>query len=126
MSSLANFLSHKAYLGINLHKAYFAKDKELLKKEVIEIDEAIYALDAFINAFEYQWKRENKPFGYEIHCARFGGVKERLRYAKEVAESYIKGDIDSIEELEAKQLPFYRPEGFRMNNYRSFISTSEM
>lgn len=126
MSSLANFLSHKAYLGINLHKAYFAKDKELLKKEVKEIDEAIRALDTFVKAFEHQWKRENKAFGYEIHCARFGGVKERLRYAKGVVESYIKEDIDSIEELEAKQLPFYRPEGFRMNNYRSFISTSEM
>lgn len=126
ISRLASFLSHKAYLGIDIHKAYLSKDKELLKKEVKEIDLALASLDSFIEAFEYQWMKENKPFGYEIHCARFGGVKERLGYAKRVLNAYIKGDIDRIEELEAKQLSFYRPEGFRMNNYRSFISTSEI
>ena len=126
ISRLASFLSHKAYLGIDIHKAYSAKDKELLRKQITEIDLALASLDSFIEAFEHQWMKENKPFGYEIHCARFGGVKERLSYAKRVLLAYINGDIDRVEELEAKQLPFYRPEGFRMNNYRMFISTSEI
>ena len=126
ISRLSSFLAHKAYLGIDIHKAYFAKDKELLKKEIKEIDLALASLDSFVEAFEYQWMRENKAFGYEIHCARFGGVRERLSYAKRVLLAYSNGEMDRIEELEAKQLPFYRPEGFRMNNYRSFISTSEI
>ena len=86
----------------------------------------VESLNVFQNAFEKMWLKENKAFGYEIQCARLGGLKERMAYAKRRLNAYLKGEIDSIEELEAKQLPSYRPEGLRVNNYRWSISTSEI
>ncbi len=49
---------------------------------------------------------ENKAFGFEIHDIRFGGLKERLKAAKDTVERYLAGDLEKIEELEAPRLPF--------------------
>lgn len=126
LANLSEFLSHKAYLGIALHKAYKNDNKDELKECLKEIDLALNTLPKFIASFKEQWMRENKAFGFEIQCARLGGVKERLNYAKEVVEDYLEGKLKNISELEAELLPFYREEGFRLNNYRWFMSTSEI
>ena len=91
-----------------------------------EIDDSILYLNEFMNAFEYVWMKENKSFGFEIQCARFGGVKNRLEYAKRKIKMFINGEITSIEEVEAPLLPYFRNEGLTMNNYRFYISTSEI
>ena len=126
VASLCGVLEHKAYWGIKAHEAYFAQDKKELRFLCDECDAIVESLNVFQNAFEKMWLKENKAFGYEIQCARLGGLKERMAYAKRRLNAYLKGEIDSIEELEAKQLPSYRPEGLRVNNYRWSISTSEI
>lgn len=126
VSSLCNFLSKKAYLGIKIHKYYKEKNIAELSNLLNEIDKSIEYLQEFMTAFETLWTKENKPFGYEVQCARFGGVKNRLEYAKRKIKMYIDGEISSIEEVETPLLPYFRNEGLTMNNYRFYISTSEI
>ena len=110
--ALAKALSVKAELGKKLTKAYRASDRAELERLCKEtIPEAVKLVDAFLKTLRKQWMYENKAFGFEIHDIRFGGLKERLSAAAETVASYLAGDIDAIEELEAPRLPYdpYEP-----------------
>ena len=47
-----------------------------------------------------------RPFGFEIHIARLGSLILRLQYVREKLLEFVKGKVNSIEELEEKQQPF--------------------
>lgn len=126
--ALADVLALKSELGIKTRNAYLNNDDETLKY----IAEKTYPsllkkLDKFIELFEYQWLKENKPFGLEIQHARLGGLKQRLIYCQKVLRGYLKGEITSIPELEQPVLPFRKDDKFvDFNVYSQSISASKL
>jgi hypothetical protein len=105
--ALAEFLAVKSEIGINTRKAYLNKDVETLKNIAnVVYPKIIKKLDAFIDAFEYQWYKECKPLGFEIQHLRLGGLKQRLIYSQKTIKKYVNGEIENIPELEEPVLPF--------------------
>ena len=60
----------------------------------------------FYVAFEKQWKRENKSFGFEIQTIRIGGLDRRLADTARILKQYANGELACIEELEETYQPF--------------------
>ncbi len=85
-------------------------------------------LDKFFQSFSSQWNKVNKPFGFEVQCARLGGVKQRLHYCRARLQDYAQGRIACIEELEEKVLPLDpdHPDNLLINNYRRLVSPCEI
>ena len=79
--------------------------------------------EAFYEAFETQWYKECKPFGFEVQDARIGGVIQRLKHAKKRLDDYVQGKIDKIDELEAEVHPFDNDEKFNGKSicYNSWV-----
>lgn len=105
--ALADALSVKSELGKKIKAAYDAKDCEALRvlsEEVIPT--AIEKVDRLHKTLRKQWMTDNRAFGFEIHDIRFGGLEARLSAAQEMLKSYLSGEIDCIEELEAPRLAF--------------------
>ncbi len=107
MAKLCRVLELKAELSYNIRKAYEEGDREVLAKAANDIiPECIERLEAFIEAFRYQWYYENKRFVFANHEIRLGGLKERLSSSAMLLRSYLAGDIEKIEELEQPLLEF--------------------
>jgi len=109
---LCHVLSLKADLGLRIRGAYKERDKAILEKIVAEdIPVLISYVDAFYHAFEKQWNLENKSFGFEVQCARIGGLKQRLEYTKNMLKRYLANEVSLIDELETEYLPFAYSQG---------------
>ena len=106
-AALSDFLSVKAEIGVKTRKAYQKQSKEELKKLISEYDLVIEKLNAFYNAFEIMWKKENKDMGLEKHQFRIGALKFRLQKCKDKIQSYLNGEIDHIPELEQEMLDYF-------------------
>ena len=107
MQLLCIVLKHKADLGIRIRKAYTeGEKKELLAIAREDIPVIRRELDAFYVAFEKQWKRENKSFGFEIQTIRIGGLDRRLADTARILKQYANGELACIEELEETYQPF--------------------
>ena len=65
----------------------------------------IDAIDCLLEAFRRQWLRSFKSFGLELMQIRLGGLKERYRELARVMLDYVRGESDSIPELEVKHQP---------------------
>lgn len=107
IEKMAEVLSIKTYLGVEIRQAYEAKDNEALTniaKEVIP--QLIEKIDVFYDAFMKQWHIDNKSFGFDVQCIRIGGVKQRLVYAQKQLLNFVNGEITKIDELEEPSLPF--------------------
>lgn len=107
MQLLCRVLKQKADLGVKIRSAYEKDAKEELyeiaEKEIPVIRRA---LDVFYEAFEKQWKTENKTFGFEIQTIRMGGLDRRLADTARILKQYVNGEISCIEELEETYQPF--------------------
>lgn len=109
---LCRVLALKSDLGLRIRGAYKDRDKTTLEKIVgEEIPTLLVYVDDFYHAFEQQWNLENKSFGFEVQCARIGGIKQRLEYTKDVLERYLANEVTQIDELEAEYLPFAYSQG---------------
>ena len=97
---LCDLLAVKSELGKKIRAAYNSGDKEELRKLVAEIKKCEVKLDRFYPSFAEVWKRENKPFGFEVQDARLGGLKRRLITVRERLTEYLDGKADVIPELE--------------------------
>lgn len=107
LQKLCEVLSVKAGLGVCLKKAYDERDQETLHKILDEaLPELKVRLEAFYQAFLEQWHGEYKAFGFEVQCARLGGLMLRTKYVEEQLEKYLDGAITQIEELEEERRPF--------------------
>ena len=60
----------------------------------------------FYAAFKTLWYAENKPYGFEIHDQRLGGLIMRLENCKGRLNEFINGKIERLVELEEKLLPY--------------------
>ena len=121
---LSNVLAAKQRLGIDLRTAYKADDKEKLKKLSAKILDIIGLVEEFHAAFRYQWHKENKPQGFEVHDARLGGLILRLKTCKTRLDAYCSGEIKEIEELKEEILPQLDGKTLRATSYRNLASMS--
>lgn len=107
IEKLAEVLSIKVCLGNEIRSAYETKNIDtLLDIAKEQIPQLIEKIDAFTEAFETQWMTDNKSFGFDVQCIRIGGVKQRLLFVQKQLLKFGNGEIDKIEELEEKSLPF--------------------
>jgi hexosaminidase len=107
-SKLCKVLQHKADLGKRIKSAYDRKDMvQLSNIAEDEIPLIIEELNQFFKAFERQWEKENKPFGFEVQCIRLGGLEKRLEYVKRQLSGFVSGEKAKIEELEAERKAFH-------------------
>ena len=80
------------------------------------------------------WMKHNKPFGWEVHDIRYGGLKARFETVRERISDYLSGAVSAIEELEAERLrfdcasedaaPFGKP--FFWYSYSSYATTGRL
>lgn len=104
---LCDVLAIKYELGVKVRKAYKSGkrwDLELYSKR--DYPELIRCVEGFAKSFEKQWMTENKPFGFDCHDIRLGGLLRRLEYCRKTLNAYLDRKIDIIEELEVDLLPF--------------------
>ena len=103
---LAELLEKKADFGVRLKKAYDAADKEALRGFIAECDEIIERIRALTEAHKKAFFTFNKPFGWELHDIRYGGMILRFTTTKERILGYLNGEYDRLPELEEVRLPF--------------------
>ncbi len=107
LSKLCSVMQLKYDLGVKTRRLYQARDKQGLRKL---IDEAytplVERLQAFQEAYDYRWEKENKTSGIEVEDIRVGGLIERTRHCAKLLERVIAEDF-VICELEEKMLDFY-------------------
>ena len=106
LSKLASVLEMKNSLGVRIRKGYQSGDKKALSALSKEIDALLPRIDEFILAFRESWYKERKTFGFDVQEIRLGGIKERIKEAKNRIEEYLSGKITSIEELKQPVLPY--------------------
>lgn len=125
--TLARVMSHKYDLGVRIHQAYLSGDKAAAQKLVGEMDLMLAEIQEFYEAFEERWMRENKPFGFEVHDARLGGLMMRVGHCISRLSAWIRGDLESVPELETEQLPVFAPdEEIYCNSYISIVTPSAL
>ncbi len=104
---LSDILALKYELGVKVRAAYQAGDKEALRalcdNEYAKLP-ALYK--KYTAAFEKQWMKDNKPYGFDIHEIRLAGTKARLETCRRRLYDYLDGKLDRIEELEGQILPY--------------------
>ena len=126
-AALSGVLKYKYDLGVRTRAAYQAGDKAAIK-ELAENDyvEAAKAIRRLAEAFEKQWMKENKSFGFEVHDIRLGGLIHRTEACRRRLLEYIKGETDAISELEVEILPYgEEKKSIYKNGYRE-IATSNV
>lgn len=100
LAKLCDVLRYKYELGVKTRAAYKSNDKAELKRLASEDYAKVEtALKLFIKAFEHQWMKENKPYGFEVQHARLGGLLYRIGSCKKRLIDYADGRLDSIPEL---------------------------
>lgn len=116
-------LSKKCYIVENLRTAYLNSDKEFLKKCVEELLPELRA--SYVEACKLhrrEWYKVYKPFGFEVIDVRYGGTVNRIDTAISRLNQYLRGEITTIEELDAERL-LHRCEGFQ-RRYANIVTAS--
>ena len=101
---LSSLLENKTDFGIRLKEAYEGGDRETLARMLAECDVIIEKIRALKEAHRTAWMTYNKPFGFEIHDVRYGGMIARFETVKTRLSDYLDGRIDSLAELEERRL----------------------
>ncbi|MGN1023091.1 MAG: hypothetical protein ACI4OJ_06325, partial [Lachnospiraceae bacterium] len=118
ISALCLLLARKANLGVQLRRAYQAKNTAALARICAGFPDLESRMKAFYEALKAQWMTENKPFGFEVQTIRLGGLSQRIRDTEGLLQDYLAGRIDRIEELGEELLPYAGQPGtdFRVQN----------
>lgn len=123
---LCEVLKDKSTLSIRLKEAYDQKRLDVLSDIAYrEIPNTIRRIEAFYQAFSKQWHIENKPFGFEHHSLRIGGLKQRLTDITNRLDDYIKGRVTEIPELKERLIELANDpyNGLRyLNTYSDLVS----
>ncbi|WP_102050142.1 beta-N-acetylhexosaminidase [Pygmaiobacter massiliensis] len=105
--TLCHALAAKTQVRAQLNTAWQNKDKASLRTICdADLPTLRKALETFGQAFHVLWLRENNPAGLDIFDLRLGGLLQRVNTAAARIESYLRGEITTIEELDMEQLPF--------------------
>lgn len=103
--ALCRVLAVKSELGRKTRTYYREKDAEALQK-LAEEDyvRTIAAVRVFHKIYQKLWMIEKKPHGFDVQDIRLGGLIQRLESCKMRIEEYLRGETDSIPELEEELL----------------------
>ena len=91
---------------MRLKKAYDTADRETMAKMAEECDVIAEKIGTLRKSHRAAWMTYNKPFGWEVHDIRYGGLSMRFETARDRISAYLAGEIEHIEELEAERLRF--------------------
>lgn len=100
IKALCDVLKLKNDIGIRTRKAYREKDRTAINELIEDYGVVLKRLDAFYQAFQTQWFRENKPFGFEMQDARIGGLMQRTKSCMQRLKAFADGEISQIPELD--------------------------
>ncbi len=104
-------------LGVKTRQAYKSGDKEKLKALALnDYAQVEKLLCEFIEAFEAQWMKENKPQGFDPHETALGGLLLRTKSCKKRILNYVYDKLQKIDELEEELLPFGEKEQTMLYN----------
>lgn len=106
IAKLSSLLEYKADFGVRLKKAYDENDTEKMNNIAAECDIIIGRIKELRDAHRRSWMQYNKPFGWEVHDIRYGGLVFRFETVKERIGAYLCGEISEIEELKAERLRY--------------------
>ncbi|MBQ8583090.1 MAG: beta-N-acetylhexosaminidase [Clostridia bacterium] len=100
-----DYLAKKTEIAELLYPAYKAGDRATLKKIADELLPALReATDKVHKEHKRTWHHTYKAIGWANLDVRYGGVKERCDTAAWMINSYLSGELDSIEALEEDRL----------------------
>lgn len=103
--ALCGVLALKYDLGVLTREAYLRGDRAEMERLLQErYRPLVKRIKTFLECFERQWMRFNKPFGFEVQVFRIGGLLERTKYCIGVLERWLRGEITRIDELEQARL----------------------
>lgn len=106
-AALARFLQGKALLETELRCAWRDKDRSMLHELVACRLPVLQELLAdFTVAFHAQWLQENRAAGLDVFDLRVGGQQQRLATTAQRLQSWLDGNIPTVEELDEDWLPF--------------------
>ena len=117
---LSRLLERKADFGIRLKSAYDRCDREALRALCDECDLIIEGIHALRLAHRTAWLEYCKPFGWEVHDIRYGGLVMRFETVKKRVADYLDGAIDKIDELLAERIPFIGTADCADYNWRGY------
>jgi hexosaminidase len=122
-AQLARTLAAKSALYDRLTRAYAQADKEaLVEVAKTSIPALVIQLRQLWETHRQVWMAQNKAFGFEVQCVRYGGLILRLEEISLRIGQYVSGEIDQIEELAFPGEPL--PEHF--GRYRSVVTPSSI
>ena len=104
-SAVFDIVIEKGALLRELRGRYLAGDREYLKQVM---DVTLPALAgryvALMGLHRALWHRDNKRFGWEVLCQRYGGAITRLTDVRAELNDYLEGRVDAIPELDEPAL----------------------
>lgn len=98
--ALCRVLELKYDFGVRLRKAYSSGDKKQLESLCEEMSEIQNRLREFYTAFEQYWMKDKKPQGFDVQDIRLGGLLQRIAHCQKRLDSYLRGAIMNLPELE--------------------------
>ncbi len=105
--TFTRLLLKKCTLTQALRTAWHSKDHEALQRiSESDLPTLCDLLDDFIRTLHARWLWESKPAGMDVLDLRLGGMRQRFLTAQERLQSYLNGEITTIEELDIALLPF--------------------
>ena len=126
LATLCEVLEVKTYLGVRTRQAYVKGDKAALKEIVKDYIKTKELVEKFHKEFYMLWHKENKSHGWEVQDARIGGVIRRLATCAYRLQTYIDGEIDTIEELDEQILVAGDGKYVGCNAYSHLVSRSPL
>ncbi|MBQ7096388.1 MAG: beta-N-acetylhexosaminidase [Clostridia bacterium] len=118
-AKLCDVLALKATLSLDIRAAYEKKDKKALKELAeIRIPATIKALENYLPFARAEWYMDNKTYGFDVIEIRIGGLKEQLSSTALMLHSFLKGEIEKIDQLEEPLLEGPNPK----NNWALLVT----
>jgi hexosaminidase len=122
-AQLARVLAAKGAFCDRLRAAYAAQDRAALEALAQTAVPALVAqVEALWQAHRRVWMAQNKAFGFEVQCVRYGGLILRLQEVAARIDEYLAGEVAEIAELTLPAGPL--PE--RFGRYRSVVTPSSI
>lgn len=125
MVALCNALALKATLGVDTRKAYRENDRKALSELQKRYIKTAKAVRKFKETLQAVWFADNKPFGWEIHEIRLGGLISRLENCAARIKDYVQEKENAIQELDIDVLP-YGANKVDCNVYKALVSVSQL
>ena len=123
--TLGQILTLKARIGVDIRKTYHEKNELELIEITKKLKKILKLIDQLLIDFKNQWYLENKTYGFEVQEIRLGGLKERTKSVLDTLTKYLNKEINIIEELEEKTLPYLEDrvgKDIFMNFYHKMIT----